>query len=64
MKTSTNSQKNRIVHTPNNMTLLQTSEIVMGMGKVDFWSDIYVREVIRCVSADFVTRIEATPKWS
>lgn len=47
-----------------NMTLLQTSEIAMGMGKVGYWSDIYIRHVIRCDSADSVTRIEVTPKWS
>ncbi len=53
-----------IVNFYDNMTLLQTSETDMGTGKVGYWSDIYVREIIRCDSADFVTRIEVTPKWS
>ena len=47
-----------------NMTLLQTSEIEIGMGKVDYWSDVIVREVVRVDSADSVTKIEVTPKWS
>lgn len=53
-----------IVYFYDNVTLLQTSEIEVGMGKVGYWSDVYVREVVRCDSANFVTRIEVTPKWS
>lgn len=51
-----------IINFYNNATLLQSSEINLGL--IMQWSYESVRTDIRCPVADSVTNIEVTPKWS